>query len=398
MKIPAYNTDWAFNAALRGRVARWQRQQLVGAEQRAAIEAAYPLEYYQPAWPLRVGLFVFTCIGLALASGFSLMITGVNSPFGAGILFCAACFVLLEFLIKEQRFYHAGVDNALLYSGLASAAGLIYYAFSEYLWPLRGGYHLDLGASYLVLLLVLALLAAAALRYADALVTAAACLAALLLVALFGLNSQFGQMLLPFIMMAAAGGLLLLYRRLAQRLAGTYLADYYANCLLTLKVLGLVVLYLAGNYLVVREGNAELHHQFTSSQIPFAPVFYALTAGIPLVYIVLGLRRADRTLLLLGLLALAFSLFTLRHYRSLLPPEVAAVAAGVLLTALASALLRALRPARFGLTSLPDDEPRHFNLENLIQAQTAHAPDAPSTGGFEFGGGHSGGGGATGQF
>jgi uncharacterized membrane protein YgcG len=81
-----------------------------------------------------------------------------------------------------------------------------------------------------------------------------------------------------------------------------------------------------------------------------------------------------------------------------MPPEVAAVVAGLLLTGLAGTLLRALRPARFGLTSLPDDEPRHFNLENLIQAQTAHAPAAPAGGSFEFGGGQSGGGGATGQF
>ena len=346
MSIPAYHTDWAFNKALRNRVVRWQRQQLVSAEQRAAIEAAYPPEYYQPAWPLRVGLFIFTCIGLLLGSGFAWLMTGGNSPFAAGLVFCAACFVVLEYLIKESRFYRAGVDNALLYSGLASAGGLLYYAFSEYLWPLRGGYHLDLGTSYLLLLLLLALLVAAALRYADALVTAAAGVTALQLVALFGLNSQLGQMLLPFLLMAAAGGLLLLHHRLARRLAGTYLAAYYASCLLVLKVLGLVVLYLAGNYLVVREGNAELHHQFTSSQIPFAPVFYALTAGVPLLYIALGLRRADRALLLLGLLALAFSLFTLRFYRSLLPPEVAAVAAGALLTVLAGALLRALRPAR----------------------------------------------------
>ena len=64
----------------------------------------------------------------------------------------------------------------------------------------------------------------------------------------------------------------------------------------------------------------------------------------------------------------------------------------------AGALLRTLRPARFDLTSLPDDEPRHFNLENLIHAQMAHAPSAPATGSFEFGGGQLGGGGATGPF
>ena len=98
------------------------------------------------------------------------------------------------------------------------------------------------------------------------------------------------------------------------------------------------------------------------------------------------------------LLALAFSIFTLRYYRSLLPPEIAAVMVGAVLMVTVGALLRALRPARFGLTSLPDNEPRHFNLKKRIQAQTAHAPSAPATGSFEFEGGQSDGGGATGQF
>ena len=397
MKWQAYNPDWAFNTALRAQASRWQRQQLMSPLQLAAIETAYPLGYYRPAWPLRVGLFIFTWIALSLLGGFSVLITGGEAPIAIGLVYCVGSFGMLEFFLAESRLYHAGPDNALLYSGLGSAIGLLYYCFEQYVW-LTYYAHFDLGNSFLFLLLALGLLVAATLRYADALVAAAAFVALLLLVALFGMNSPLGQALLPFLLMATAAGTLFLYRSLAQRLAGTTLADYYATALLTLKVLALAVFYLGGNYLVVREGNAELHHQFASEQIPFAAVFYALTAGIPLCYIILGLRRADRPLLLLGLLALAFSVFTLRHYHSLMPPEIAAVAAGVLFTVLAGVLLRALRPARFGLTSLPDDEPRHFNLENLIQAQTAHAPAAPDGGGFEFGGGQSGGGGATGQF
>lgn len=397
MKRQAYNPEWAFLTALRERAARWQRQRLLSAEQLATIEAAYPLPYYRPEWPLRVGLFLFALLGLAMASGFSFLLTN-DSPIAAGLLHCIACFAVLELLIRERRFYHAGADNALLYAGLSGAVGLLFYVFSEYLWPQYTAFHFDLGNGFLLLLLVLALLVAAVIRYGDALVAAAAFGALLALASLFGMNSAFGQALLPFILMATAAAMLLFSHMLKRRLGGAYLADYYAAVLLMLKVLGLAVFYLGGNYLVVREGNAELHHLYQSVQIPFAPVFYALTAGIPVFYIVVGLRRADRPVLLVGLLALAFSLFTLRHYRSLLPPEVAAVAAGILLTVLAGALLRWLRPACFGLTSEADDEPRHFNLENLIQAQTAHAPGAPAGHGFEFGGGQSGGGGATGQF
>ena len=399
MKSQAYNPEWAFRTALRSRAARWQHQQLLSPAQLAGIEAAYPLNYYRPVWPLRVGLFLFACLGLGMASVFSFLITG-ESAFAAGMVYCAACFLFLELVIRDRRLYHCGADNALLYSGLGAAAGLIFYVSFSFIWPVSLAYHFTLTNGYLAppLLLVLALLVAAVVRYADALVTAAAFLTMLLLTALAGLQSSLGQALLPFLMMATAAGTLGLYRALARRVAGTILADYYATCLLALKVLALAVFYLGGNYLVVREGNAALHELSTSVQVPFAPIFYVLTAGIPLLYIGLGLRRADRPTLLVGLLTVVFSLYTLRHYRSLLPPEVAAVVAGVVLTLLAGMLLRILRPARFGFTSLPDDEPRHLNLENLIQAQTAHAPAAPATGGFAFGGGHSGGGGATGQF
>ncbi len=398
MKWQAYNPDWAFRTALRERAARWQRQQLLSAKQLASIEAAYPLDYYRPVWPLRVGLFLFACLGLGMAGGFSFLITGSESPFAAGVLYCVACFLFLEMVIRNRQLYHCGADNALLYAGSGSAVGLIYYLLYTYLWPESGAYHLNLGNSYLGLLLVVAIFVVAAVRYADAVVTVAAFVATLLLVSLFGVTNALGQTLLPFLLMATAAGTLAIYRALARRLANTPLADYYATCLLTLKLLGLATFYLGGNYLVVREGNAALHGLYESVQVPFAPIFYTLTAGIPLLYIVLGLRRADRPTLLMGLLTVGFSLYTLRYYRSLLPPEIAAVLAGVVLTLLAGALLRALRPARFGLTSLPDDEPRHFNLENLIQAQTAHAPSAPVGHQFEFGGGQSGGGGATGNF
>lgn len=396
MKLQAYNPEWAFYTALRKRAARWQRQQLISPTQLGAIEAAYPLPYYRPEWPLQVGLFLFALLGLSMAGGFTFMIT-YNTPLLAGLLHCAACFVVLELLIKERRFYHAGADNALLYAGLSGAVGIIFYVFSEYFWPELGRFNLDLGNSFLALLLILALFVAAVVRYADSLVVVAGFITALMIVGLFGMNSALGQALLPFMVMATAAAALALSRTFTHRLAGTELADYYAACLLMLKALGLVFFYLGGNYLVVREANAELHNMYKSTQIPFAPVFYAFTAGIPLLYIVLGLRRADRPTLLVGLLALAFSIFTLRYYHSIMPPEIAAVAAGLVLTVLAGVLLRWLRPARFGLTSEPDDEPQHFNLENLIQAQTAHAPGAPA-GGFEFGGGQSGGGGATGQY
>ncbi|MBF9236396.1 hypothetical protein I2I05_03215 [Hymenobacter sp. BT683] len=313
------------------------------------------------------------------------------------MLYCLLSFGALELMIKQYRFYHCGADNALLYSGLGAAIALIFYVFYQ-VSHRYNDFSLGNGSLFFPLLLVLALLVVAVLRYADAFVTIAAFFILVLLVVIGSAQSALGLALLPFLVMGTAAACLALYRALARRVAGTALADYYATSLLTLKLLALLGIYFGGNYLIVREGNAALYHLPASQQIPFAPIFYAFTAGIPLLYVVLGLRRADRPTLLIGFLTLAFSLYTVRYYRSLLPPEVAATLAGLVLTVVAGALLRVLRPARFGLTSLPDDEPRHFNLENLIQAQTAHAPAAPAGGGFAFGGGQSGGGGATGHF
>ena len=401
--LQAYNPAWAFAANLRERAGRWHRRQLLDADQLAAIETAYPLDFYRPAWALRVGLFLITWLGATMASGtVALMVysSGLHEDgaFVVGsLVFAAACLGLLEVIIRTNKTYRAGPDNVLLYAGLTALNGSILFLAGQNL-P-----NFDAAIAPLVwavpLLLTLLVLLAAIVRYADPVVVLAAVVNMLLL--LFVGTGGLGIALFPPFVMATAGALLWGHRALRRRLtAAPSLAAYYANSLLTLKVMALALLYLGGNYLVVREGYAFLGstpNLGPSPQIPLAVVFYVFTAIIPLIYIGLGLRRADRPLLLLGLLTLAFSIFTLRYYRSLLPPEVAAVLAGVFLTALAGLGLRGLRPVRFGLTAEPDDEPRHFDLETLIQAQTAHVPGGPA-GGFEFGGGQSGGGGATGQF
>ena len=83
MKWQAYNPAWAFHTALLAQATRWQRQKQLSAPQLVAIEAAYPLDYYRPVWPLRVGLFLFAWLGVGMAGGFSLLIIN-HSPFFAG--------------------------------------------------------------------------------------------------------------------------------------------------------------------------------------------------------------------------------------------------------------------------------------------------------------------------
>ncbi|MFD1871672.1 hypothetical protein [Hymenobacter bucti] len=388
MSLNAYPLAWATADAMRAAARRWQRRGLLTPAQQVAINAAYPSPYYRPNVWIRILLLILTVLGIAAALGFSVLITeGKLPPTAYDVLVVVGAVVLLELTIKGSSHYRSGADNALLYIALV-AWGFLANEISE-----------QLATSSTVttcsLLLLLPVLLAALVRYADPLVAAASFSAALALLANVLLQSTLGRQLLPFGAMAAAGGLLLALRQLPNR------TDYfyYRSAGLVLRTLGLAALYLAGNYLVVREGNAQLlGGGGPSGQIPLAPLFYACTAGMPVVYIGLGLRRHDRLLLTLGLLALAFSLFTLRYYRSLLPPEIAATVGGAVLLLGSLAALRYLRTPRHGLTAAADEEAAsHFNLETLVVAQTAHAPAAPEVG-FEFGGGHSGGSGAEGRY
>lgn len=399
MSLKAYNPAWAYHEAMQHAAARWHRRGLLTPEQHQAIRARYPLDFYRPGLFLRIGLFLFTCLGAAGAAGLLALplAEAMSSDFLLVLaLLCAVGTVtVLEMSIRSSRVYHAGPDNALLYCSLGWAT-VLFSTIAYELIPITGHDFDSVGDPYLPLVLgpLFIVFLVASIRYADRLVAAATYVLGLLLIVNSLLQMPYGRALLPFTMMLLAVGAYWLVRQLRRR--SDYL--YYQTCLKVLEVLVLLTFYGAGNYYVVRETNAVLSGAYVSPQIPFAPVFYLLTAGVPLVYIVVGLRRPSRLWLLTGLFTAVCSVATLRYYRSLLPPEIAAVLAGAVLLVVAAWAARYLRPARHGLTSLPDDEqPPHFNLESLVVAQTAVVPQAPPPG-FEFGGGQFGGGGAESSY
>jgi hypothetical protein len=401
MSFKAYPAAWPHHTALRAAAARWQRRGLLLPAQRAAIEADYPIDYYQPALLLRVGLFVATLLSVGSAL-LALGVLGLHSEFGLGLFALVGSVVGVEAVIIHSRHYQSGVDMALLYSALLAWEFLILCSFAKWLpYSYSHQYYdhdfwLTAPGTWLHLLLLLAPLLLALRRYADPVVAVATFGTALALLANVLLHADFGQLLVPFAIMAALAALL--YWLEKQPARPNYL--YYRPCLLVLRALALAAFYLAGNYLIVREGNAKLVGGYgPSPQVPLAPVFYVFTAAVPLLYLYLGLRRHDRLVLLVGVAAVAFSIFTVRYYRALMPPEVAATLAGLVLIGLALAALRYLRTPRHGFTAAPDDEAApHFNLEALVVAQTASVPAAPATTGFQFGGGQSGGGGAESSY
>ncbi len=406
-RFAAYPAAWPRHLAWRRQAARWHRRGGLTAPQLAAIEAAYPAEWLRPAWPIRVALFLVTLLGVSLGSAFAGSVVGLANEFQNfpltlwALLILVGSGVMLEFAIRNNKTYHAGPDTALLYVALGACAVLIGRVVLRGQDLAPNQFSLGRAAFLPSLLIWLAVLVAATVRYAERGAAGAAVVTFLVIVTNVLLLTSWGRLLLPFALMSAGGLLVWLARAPRTTSAGTY---YYEGARQTIRLLGLVVVYLAGNYLVVREANAVLSGQNPSGHPPFGALFIGFTAAVPLVYIGLGLRRHDRLLLTLGLLAVGFSAFTLRTYRSVLPPAVAAALVGAALTALAAFGLRYLRPHRHGLTSVADageddadDAANPFaraNFEALAAAElTPIPPDAgPAT---TFGGGQFGGGGAS---
>jgi hypothetical protein len=407
MTTKAYNEQWIFNRLVQDTARRWRKSGLLRPEQMEAIIQEFPSRFYEPHFFVKVALFIFTCLGHAAGASlvFLLVTDGVHSSGTTmegrlllGCLLCGAGSILvLELLISSNHLYRSGVDNALLYIGVGYFAAALAFLYSILL-----PYSMDVerlmahGLLWQLLLPVALVLLVAVVRYADPLAGALTLLVYLGIVAVFMLQFRLGKALLPFGLMLACAGAYQVIRLLMRR--PDYL--YYRPCVRTVKALTLACFYLAGNYLVVREANALLNDLMVSEQISFAPLFYLFTVAIPLIYIYLGLRQADRIFLYTGLLTLAFSLYTYRFYRSLLPPEWALTLGGAVLIGLSGWALRYLRPAKHGLSSEPADSPgfSQLNLESLLMAQVTESSLQVPEPGFQFGGGTSGGGGAEGKW
>jgi hypothetical protein len=85
-------------------------------------------------------------------------------------------------------------------------------------------------------------------------------------------------------------------------------------------------------------------------------------------YLIYGIRKRDRALFNIGILAAAFSIFTIRFYHSILPIEIALTIGGILLFGATYFFIRKIRENDTGLTFKPD---RYTDSEALALAQAA---------------------------
>jgi uncharacterized membrane protein YgcG len=204
--------------------------------------------------------------------------------------------------------------------------------------------------------------------------------------------------MVPFVMILLFIPLYCYSKKLGQR---SHLAAWNNNLILV-EGISLIVIYLSGNYLVVRELSIELMGLALEDgeDIPFAIVFYALTVIIPITFLYFGLRKKDVVLLRVSLILIAFSVFTFKYYYGFGHPEITLTVAGAVLTIASVLLLNYLKVTRHGYTreNLLSEKWGDTNLQAFIVSQTMGGNQVTPEQGFEGGGGDFGGGGASGKF
>jgi hypothetical protein len=350
------------------------------------IREAYPFRLYTPNAFIRIGLFLLTVLAVACGLGLFILITMGAGDHGIGILLIVWGIVAyggLEFFIHSRGMYRAGVDDALLWLAGGLLFGGINVLANNLSLSLEGGIILVLAAWGLV-------------RYADRLMALVAYGALVYLIFHILTGGAFANAILPFVVMAVSVIAYLLFTRLSTTES---LRHYYA-CLSLLRTAALLSFYLSGNYYVVQNINSSLRGE--EAPVALSWLWWAFTGIVPVIYIIVGIRKKDTTLLWTGLGLIAAAVFTIRYYYHVLPAELAMIAGGSILIGGAYGLIRYLHPPKHGSTSKAPDEPHLLEnplVESLILAETfTSIPAQPPDQAGRFGGGSGGGAGAGGTY
>ena len=388
-----YNKIWIDHLEVLKAAEKWLNRNLIAAAEHSAIAGKYATPYHESNVFARIGMFLFglVCV-LASAGLYNLMF--MSSSFLAIVFQCfflgALYYGATELMIREKHFYHSGVTDALLYASTFCVCMGIILGIN--------GSDFNFSVDPIVdILCVMPVLCFLAIRFADAFLSLLSFAAVIAVNVLLVLKLETtGQLILPFESMLISW----LVYALVKKHSGKNNLRFWKQCLLTIETASLALLYLSGNYLVVRQLSEMLLGVSVppGGDIAFAPFFYAYTIVVPLAYIVLGLKRKDRPMIWLGILLEASGILCIRYYHSLLPLETALILAGAFLVLLSWVAIRYLRTPKHGIAydEVPEDAEAMDALSSILISRAA----ARAVPGNEnpFGGGESGGGGAGGKY
>jgi hypothetical protein len=384
----AYNIEWLYNLIVIKETKRWLRQGFIETAQFDQISQAHPSEFYHPNFIIRVLLFVATLLALAGVTGLiALMVFqfGDDTAWFMFTLYGIISFVVVDRLfIDSNKHYKSGVTEALIYH----AAGFTI-----------GGIAGSTESPSITLVCAIIVFSLAAIRYLDLVCTAAA-IAAICGFIFYQCDEAGGiaLMIMPFIFIILFTAIYFVIRYFSGRSQLRIWSDNFTLA----EGISLLIIYAAGNYMVVRELSIEMMSLTIEEgqDIPFAIIFYSLTAIIPIIYLYFGIRFRDVVLLRVSLIVVAFTVFTFKFYYGFGHPEITLTLAGVILIGITLTLMNYLKIIRFGFTrdSLLEEKWANSNLQAFIVSQTLGGNEVVPDEGFKGGDGGFGGGGASGEF
>ena len=386
----AYNRKSLDNLAINEEAAVALHHNLISQGEMAGIAKAYPVNLYSPNFFIRIGLFLLTALIILMVFGLFCLMLVSSSEQSFGILTLMVALLTyggLEMLIHERNHYRSGIDDAMIWSSMVFLVATVNLLNDSVSF---------LGQSVLVFMLSTWYL----LRFANQLMGCLAFIAFLGLV-FYGLI-PLGNMvktIMPFLLMVIS---LVVYWLMKKYKNKDRLKHYKACCTL-IEILALLVLYVAGNYFVVREVSNSMFdlHLKEGDSIPGGWIFWILTVLIPPVYIFRGIQKRDGILLRSGLLLVAAIVFTVRYYYHFMPLELAITIGGIIMIGVAYGITKYLTPPKHGFTHAEPNDPAlggWLQVESLVVVETFGDTKASSEEQFNFGGGSGGGAGAGGQY
>ena len=385
----AYNESRVYNLEVIKQSKRWYKHGFIEKPQLESILATYTAPFYHPNFLIRLLLFVATLIALSGVTGFFTLLVvdiGKEAISIACIVYGMISFFLLEKMFIGNNHYKSGITEAILYHSCGFVIGGL-AGISNF-----NNMHVILWACLIVF-------SFSAIRYLDLLCTVVATgsFAGILFFEFYNIGGIF-QQIIPFVFIAGFAPIYFLVKKLKQRID----LRLWRNNLLIAESISLLLIYAAGNYMVVRELSVSMMNLEIpeGGDIPFAFIFYALTVFIPLAYLYFGITNKDIVLLRVSLIVLAFSAFTFKYYFSLGHPEITLTLAGIALIGTAIALMRFLKTMRNGFTreNILSERWGSMNVEAFVISQTMGGNQTNVEHSDMPGGGTSGGGGASSDF
>lgn len=384
--MTAKNKELIENWLLLGAAKRLKRAGFISPTDLTSIKSRLQLPKSSNNVLIRIGFFLLGCsLYSSIIAAASIFFIDNGSAYKFVLLFFSLIGLALAELLSQNNYHNSGLDDAFI------------VAFQIVLF---GAIGVLTESPTLVFLMMTAVGLASCIRYFSTIS---------MLFALLGVSCLFGsvasvhhfvsEVYLPFIMLLVAVMLYIVY----QKISNYQEARLYRNSIRLIKHFSLILGYLSMNYLVVRELSEDIMGIKVNpgDDIPFAYLFYFMTFAIPAFYLTFSIMKRDRSFLLIGLVAFAFSIFSIRYYHHMLPLESALIFGGAALFGASYFFMIRIRNKDSGITFKAD---RFADSEALTYAQaaiaTSHAQvkSTANSSPMGFGGGDFSGGGSSGGY